>query len=126
MAQQNRWQLGVPYSFLLNGTPFFTQPGGPFTAVFPAPPNNQPWPEWPIAGMIIGSTGSWWRPGCLHQIDMFRIIAEYDYNLNIPVSLVTCNVCTYVQRVVSAVDGASAGFNSTGVYNPYQNAIIVG
>lgn len=120
----NRWQLGVPYTFQLNGADFFTQPGGPGTQVFPTQQNNTPWADWPIPGMVITEYVPFWAPPCLHAIKEWRIIPEFDYENDVPVSLVCCNICTLVVRAVSATDGASATLNSEGVYNPYTNAII--
>lgn len=111
---QNRWQLGVcfyggldftttPYSLTnagtLNGKAFWTQPGGPNTQVFPTQKNNQPWPDYPIPGMIINEFIPWFSPGCLHSIKFWSIIREYDYDTQQSCALITCSICNYVQNV---------------------------
>lgn len=97
----NRWQIGVMYfQGLLNGQPFYTQPGGPGTEVLPTQKNAQQWPEYPIAGLVIQEYNPWWSPGCGHSIKSWKIIKEWDYTTNSDCALVTCEVCSYVQRVV--------------------------
>src|SRR5690242_11159438 len=100
---------------------YFTQPGGPFTQVFPALPQAQPWPEFPGPSSMVFSYGPWIMPGCLHPIHGFRIIQEFDYDTNQLVSLLTCSCCQYVQRAVEGVDQ----YGPTAVYNPLTYAVIV-
>lgn len=100
MATQNRWALGEMYgNGYVNGQPFFTQPGGPGTAVFPTEQNGQPWEAWPAAGVIpfIETGGAWFRPGCQHSIHYWKIIREFDYDTGLSVALVVCSTCQYVQ-----------------------------
>lgn len=120
----NRYTVGVPYTFQLNGADFFTQPGGPGTQVFPTQQNNTPWADYPIPGLTTNEYVPWFAPGCGHAIKHIKIIPEYDYVNDQPVSLVCCEICTYVQVVQPAADGAAAALNSEGVYNPYTSAII--
>jgi hypothetical protein len=123
-SASNSWQLGVPYDFTMNGVPFWTQ-SAPFQPVFPTQQNG-PWPEYPIAGGIINEFSPWWAPGCGHAIKLWRIFQEYDYVAGQPVSLICCNICTYIQQVAPLNGGAVADFDTQNVYNPYQQAIIFG
>lgn len=125
MAQQNRWQVGVMYNQgLLNGVPFFTQPDGPGTAVFPTQQNG-PWADYPIPGLVINEYSPWFAPGCGHAIKMWRIFQEVDYTTDTPVSLICCVICSYCQRVESLVGGAAADFDTQTVYNPYSQLVIL-
>lgn len=113
----NTWQLGTMYTQgIVNGLPFFTQPDGPGTTVFPHQANAEPWPEYPIPGLIINEYVPWWAPGCGHSIKFFKIIRDFDYNTNISVALVCCSVCTYVQSTIEPFEE---------YLNPIEHAIIV-
>jgi len=97
----NRWQLGVMYNNgLLNGVPFYVQPDGPGTQVFPTQFNG-PWLAYPIPGQIMNESIPWWTPGCLHAIKFWKVIREWDYDTNQSVALITCEICTYVQNAYS-------------------------
>lgn len=98
MATQNRWQIGVMYgNGYVNGQPFFQQPNGPGTAVFPTEQNGQPWSAWPAAGVIpFQEYNPWWSPGCGHSIKFWKIIREFDYDTNQSVALVVCSTCQFV------------------------------
>lgn len=102
VAQQNRWALGeMYYQGRLNGVPFWTQPGGPGTIVFPQNQRNTPWLDWPGAGtMTINEIANWVNPGCQHVVKMFNVIQEFDYDKGMPVQLLCCPSCSYVQRAV--------------------------
>ena len=98
---QNSWQVGALYGGgLLNGVPFFTQPGGPFTQVFPALPQWEPWKDWPGSGSMVFSYGPWIGVGCLHSIKRFNIVREFDYNTGQSTAILLCPVCGYCQRNV--------------------------
>lgn len=121
---QNSWQLGTMYrGGMLNGTPFFTQPGGAFTKVLPELPQGARWFDWPGAGSMVFSYGPWIGIGCLHSIHEFNVIQEVDYTQSPPqlVALLTCPVCSYIQR---AVPGTSL-YGPTEVYDPNLYAVIV-
>lgn len=97
----NTWQLGVMYyGGLVNGQPFFTQPGGPLTEVLPSQVNAQPWADYPIPGLILNEYSPWWAPGCGHSIKTWKIIREFDYLNQVSVALVCCEVCSYVQSTI--------------------------
>lgn len=114
----NRWQLGSMYNGgLLNGQPFFVQPGGPGTPVSPHQANAVPWPEYPIPGLILNEYVPWWAPACGHSILTWKVIHEFDYTTGMDCALITCEVCTYVVRVIEP-------FSLW--LDPVQNAIIVG
>lgn len=121
-AQQNSWQLGVPYTFDLNGVPFWTQPGGPGTQVFPAIEQGEVWPDWPGAAVMVYSYVPWVQPGCLHPIHEFKILQEYDFVEGQPVQLICCQACQYVQRAVYG-DGENG---MPVLYDPLLYAVIVG
>lgn len=113
----NTWQLGVMYTGgIVNGLLFFTQPGGPGTEVFPHQKNAEPWPEYPIPGLIINEYVPWWAPPCGHSIKTFKVIREYDYDTQSSVALVTCDVCTFVISVITPFEEW---------LNPIERAIIV-
>src|SRR5271170_5574259 len=117
MATQNRWQLGTLYfQGKLNGVDFYTQPGGPFTEVFPTQRNSVQWPEYPIPGLVIQEYSPWWSPGCGHSIKSFKIIREFDYPENSDIALICCEVCSYVQATIEPFEQW---------LNPIQYAIII-
>ncbi len=112
----NTWTLGTLY--YPQGPPpttYFTQPGGPFTQVFPTQKNNQPWPEYPIPGLIINEYVPWWTPGCLHSVNYWLVIREFDVYSEQSVALICCPVCSYIQRVIMPYDAWLL---------PIENAII--
>lgn len=114
----NRWQIGTMYyGGLLNGQPFYTQPGGPGTAVLPPTPQAQPWKEYPISGLVISAFNPWFVPGCQHAIKRWAIVHEFDYTLNQSCALICCNQCYYVQRSVSPYEQ---------ILDPILYAIIAG
>ena len=95
----NKWQIGVMYyGGRLNGQPFYEQPGGPGTPVFPHE-GVSPWLEWPTVGQIIQTYAPWWAPGCQHSCRYWAIVREYDYIEETSVALICCNHCYYVQGV---------------------------
>jgi hypothetical protein len=97
----NSWTLGTMYyGGRLNGAPFFTQEGGPFTAVTPGLPQGQIWEDWPGPESLVFSYGPWIVPACLHPCHEYNIIQDYDYTMNEPVALLTCPVCSLIQRAV--------------------------
>jgi hypothetical protein len=120
---QNDWEVGVPLTFKLNGADFFTQPGGPFTTVYPTLPQGAPFPEYPGAGTLVFSYGPWIGIGCGHFIHEFNIRQAVDYTLDPPqlVALLTCPVCSFVQRAVPGTDE----YGPTAVYNPLSYAVVV-
>jgi hypothetical protein len=105
----------------LNGVPFFTQPGGPGTQVFPALPQGAPFPDWPGAGSMVFSYGPWVMPGCLHPIKQFRVAQDFDYNTNQLVALLLCPCCQYLQRVIYT----QSEYGPTGAFDPNLYAVIV-
>lgn len=123
MPPQNDWIVGTMYrGGALNGVPFFTQPGGPETQVFPALPQGAPWPEFPGAATMVFAYGPWIGIGCLHSIHEFNIVQEVDYTQSPPalVALLTCPVCSYIQRAVPA----GSIYGPTQVYDPFTYAVI--
>lgn len=119
----NTWEVGTMYNGgKLNGTAFFTQPGGPFSQTFPALPQAQPWPEWPGSGSLVFAYGPWIGIGCLHPIHEFNIVQEVDYTQDPPqlVSLLTCPACSYIQRVITN----QSIYGPTGAYDPLALAVI--
>lgn len=83
---------------LLNGLPFYTQIGGRFGKVVPHQANAEPWPDYPIPGLILQEFVPWFSPQCGHSIKSYRIIREFDYETNDSVALITCPECSYVQN----------------------------
>lgn len=119
----NTWAVGTMYyGGRLNGTVFFQQEE-PFGPVTPGLPQGAPFPDWPGAGTLVFSYGPWIGIGCLHPIHEFNIIQEVDYTLDPvqQVALLTCPVCSYIQR---AVYGTSL-YGPTEVYDPTGMAVIV-
>jgi hypothetical protein len=121
----NDWQQGTMYyGGRLNGTPFWTQPGGPGTLVYPQNQRNVPWPDWPGAGtMTINEIANWVNPGCGHVVKMYDVVQEWDAVEGQAVSLLCCPSCSYVQR---AVYNSGTYEGPTDVYNPYTYVVIVG
>ena len=113
----NRWAIGEMYFLgLLNGQPFYTQAGGPGTAVTPTQRNGEPWLDYPTVGQVINEFMPFWTPGCGHSICTWKLIKEWDYDTNMDCCLVACEVCSYVQSVIEPYDLA---------LNPQQYAIII-
>lgn len=113
----NNWQIGAMYgNGYVSGQPFYTQPGGIGTQTFPSQPQAQPWPAWPAAGIMMYNFGGFWLPGCLHWVDFWDIIREFDYGTNSSVALICCPVCKFVQRTIEPFEEW---------LNPIQQAIIV-
>lgn len=104
------------YGGLLNGAPFFTQPGGPGTQVLPTQQNGTPWVDFPVIGLVIQEYQPWWAPGCGHAIKVLKCIREWDYETDQSVALICCEVCSYVQRTIEPFEEW---------LNPIQNAIII-
>ena len=114
----NSWQVGAMYyGGLVDGQPFFTQPGGPGTQVFPTQQNAAPWPDYPIPGLVIQEYSPWWAPGCGHSIKFWKVIREYDYTTSSSVALVTCEICSYVQNTIEPFEDW---------LDPIGRAIIIG
>lgn len=101
---------------LLNGQPFYSQPGGPFTQVFPTQVDAQPWPDYPIPGQILQETNPWWFPNCQHSLKFWSVIREWDYDENIDCALICCSICSYIQAVYRPFDSW---------LNPIEHSIIV-
>jgi hypothetical protein len=113
----NRWQIGaLYYDGYVNGQPFFVQPGGIGTAVFPTQKNAAPWPEYPIPGLVINEYVPIWAPPCGHAISFFKIIRDFDIYTNQSVALVCCSICAFVIRAITPYEE---------YLNPIQQAIIV-
>lgn len=112
------WTLGTMYNGgLLNGQPFYTQPDGPYTTVYPHQQNAEPWPDYPIAGQVIQEFNPWFTPSCGHSIKFWKIIKEWDDATQQSAALICCSLCTFIQRAVEPYDE---------ILNPIQYAIIVG
>jgi hypothetical protein len=117
MASQNRWQIGVMYEQgIVSGQPFFTQPDGPGSQVFPTQANAIPWLAYPIPGLILNEYVPWWAPSCGHSIKFWKVFREWDYDNDTDVALVCCSVCTFVQSTIEPFDEWM---------NPIERAIIV-
>lgn len=102
MTATNQWAIGAMfYGGLVNGQPFFVQPGGIGTPVYPTQKNAQPWPEYPIPGLFINEFIPIWTPGCGHSTNFWLVIREYDYVSQNSVALICCSVCTFVENVYS-------------------------
>jgi hypothetical protein len=104
------------YGGLLNGAPFFTQPGGPGTQVFPTQANNIPWTDYPTVGLVLSEISPWWFPPCLHSIKSWKLIREFDYETNQSCCLICCEVCSFVVRAVIPYEE---------ILNPIQYAIVI-
>lgn len=113
----NTWALGTMYyGGIVAGQPFFTQPGGPHTPVFPTQKNAEPWPDFPIPGMIINEYVPWWSPECGHSICEWSVIREFNYNTNSSCALITCRICNFIQAVYEPFENW---------LNPIEHAIVV-
>jgi hypothetical protein len=123
---QNRWTLGTPYDPTMNGALFWTQPGGPYTTVYPQLQNNTPWLDYPVKGLVLNEYQPFWSPACGHPIKEWKIIQEFDAVAGEAVSLICCNTCTLIQNSHPLNGGAIADFATDNVYNPYQQCIILG
>ena len=113
----NRWAIGEMYGGgLLNGNPFYVQPLGAGTPVYPRQKDAAQWDEYPVPGLVIQEYSPIWSPGCGHSIKFPKLIPEFDYTTNTTIMLIACSICGYVQRVITPIDET---------YNPIENAIII-
>ena len=100
MAQPGQFQVGQLYKgFLQNGLPFWSQPGGPGTQVFPALPTQFPSQNmgYPQVVMAYPSLYVW---GCLHPTNTAEIFEVYDPYIGEQVALVCCPLCSYIQQII--------------------------
>jgi hypothetical protein len=56
----------------------FTQPGGPYTQVFPAEAVNVPFTAYPVPGQVFAENSSPWVCGCLHWVDEPMVFQDHD------------------------------------------------
>lgn len=117
-AGTNNWALGTMYGGgLLNGQPFYTQPGGPFTAVYPTQKNASPFVDYPISGLFVNEFLPWVPIACGHSIHQYEVIREFDYNTQLSCALIVCPICSFCQNVYEPYEEW---------LDPIQHAIIVG
>jgi len=99
---------------LVNGLPFFTQPSGPGTLVFPQQPKIFPaqfqgYVQWPMAYPAM------YYPGCGHAINLYEIFFQYNPSAGEVYAIIACPYCSFVQQVMP----------ETQYYNYLQTPLIV-
>jgi len=108
---QNDWQVGTQWNKKWNNVNW-SQPGGPFTPVYPAQPtgNSDLFSTLPFNSL----TGTYFW-GCGHSTDQVTLQIDYDYTNDVQVALIMCPSCSYISRFISPASLA---------YNPIINAIL--
>ena len=107
----NDWMVGEIYVKNYNGIPW-SQPGGPFTPVFPQQVTGNsnllsvtPFNE--LTGVYMGN--------CNHSFDQVVVFRDYDYTQSSSVALLSCPLCSTVQRVIEPYEA---------IQDPLINAVL--
>ena len=103
----NTFTIGAMY----DPPPGFTQPDGVGTQVFPAQVTG----GGPISIEPTTEQSGFFSYGCSHQVNSPKIFWDVDMSTGEQVVLVTCPLCTYVQRTMTPEEFA----------DPIGSAIIV-
>ena len=104
MAQPGQLQVGQLYKGgLENGLPYWTQPGGVGTIVFPQlprifPSQNMGYPQTPM------SYPAMYYFGCNHPLNCPEIFQYYDPYLQNQMVAICCPMCSYVQQILTLAD----------------------
>lgn len=100
MALPGQFAVGQLYKGgLVNGLPFWTQPGGIGTTVFPQLPEQFPaintgFPQ------VVMSYPSYYVWGCGHPSNTAEIFEVYDPYGEQDVALICCPLCSYIQEIM--------------------------
>ncbi len=100
MAQPGQLQVGQLYKGgLENGLPYWTQPGGVGTLVYPQlprifPSQNMGYPQTPM------SYPAMYYSGCGHPLNCWEIYSYYDPYAEEVMALICCPMCSYIQQIV--------------------------
>jgi hypothetical protein len=96
-------QLGTLYIPNYHGIAW-SQPGGPFTTVYPQE-ENAPYnpPQNPIPpGQFFCETGSaLWIVGCGHGVDEPHVWRDFNTDTNTSCAVIGCNLCSFVQSILT-------------------------
>jgi hypothetical protein len=87
-----------PYNYIK-----WTQPGGPFTTVYPQEENsiyNPPQNPIPPGQFFCEATGLW-VAGCGHFYDCAHIFMDQDSDTSVLAAVGCCPLCSYIQFIIS-------------------------
>src|ERR1700722_11838794 len=100
---QNDWKLGTMYIQPNGPNGYWTQPDGPYTLVYPQQASGnvnyfstEPFNEKSAQFMF----------GCGHSVNEAMVFRDYDYENEISVALICCEMCTFIQRIIEPYEDA--------------------
>jgi hypothetical protein len=100
MPAEQQFVVGQLYNGgLVNGLPFWTQPGGIGTQVFPEQPRQFPL-QFEGYYQVPMTYPSLYVAGCLHAFNCYSIYKVYDPVNDIQVALIACPACSYIQQIL--------------------------
>lgn len=101
MAMPGQFAVGQLYGDgLVNGLPFWSQPGGIGTKVFPEQPRKFPL-QYQGYFQVPMTYPSLYVAGCGHAFNCYAIYEAYDPYGEEQVALVCCPACGYIQEIIS-------------------------
>lgn len=87
--------IGTLYRANFNNVPW-SQPGGPFTTVFPIQ-ENRPFLNYPVPGQFFSESSGLFQVGCGHSVDLPFIFNDVGPVGGIPMVAVCCPLCSFIQ-----------------------------
>lgn len=101
MATPHQYVVGELYGGgLVNGLPFWSQPGGIGTQVFPAQPSQFPL-NFQGYYQVPMTYPSLYVAGCLHAFNCYAVFEVYDPVLAEQVALICCPACQFIQAIIA-------------------------
>jgi hypothetical protein len=88
---------------LVNGLPFWTQPGGIGTQVFPAQPSQFPL-QYQGYVQVPMTYPALYQAGCGHRFNCYTVWEVYDPYLQEQMALIACPACGYLQEIMKYSD----------------------
>jgi hypothetical protein len=117
MSRPGQWSVGELYNGgLENGLPYWSQPDGPGTLVYPQlprifPAQNMGYPQTPM------SYPAMYYFGCGHPLNCPSIQQVYDPYSETQVILLLCPMCSFIQYIYNP---------ASTYYNYLETPIVVG
>jgi hypothetical protein len=90
--------IGTFYKANYHNIPW-TQPGGPFTAVFPLQENG-PFLNYPVPGQFFSETSGLFACGCGHFCDYPKVFNDVGLIGGIAMVAVCCPLCSFIQYYI--------------------------
>ena len=111
---ENTWHVGTMYIQPSGPGGYFSQPGGPFTQVFPAQVTGSTdyFSERPFSEL----TGQYMM-GCQHSVNYVTVYVDVYMTDGIRVALLCCSICSYIQRVIKPAEDALTGSSNASLAN---------